>query len=128
MKRMVCVLVVMGLVAFLGCAKQTPEDAAKGIVDKLIATKHPGFVLDTSDLEYKVVEEGDNFARVAVSGEIEVKGEIALVKEGNRWVIGGKPEVPPKAEATPAKAETPSAQTVPAVTKTAEESGKSAGH
>lgn len=121
MRRMVCVLVVMGLVAFLGCAKQAPEDAAKDIVEKLIATKHQGFVLDTSDLDYKVVEQGDDFARVAVSGEIDVKGEIALVKEGNRWVVGGKPEVPAKAEA-------PAAKSVPAVTKTGEQSGESTSH
>jgi hypothetical protein len=111
----------MGLVAFLGCAKQAPEDAAKDIVEKLIATKHQGFVLDTSDLEYKVVEQGDDFARVAVSGEIEVKGEIALVKEGNRWVIGGMPEAPAKAEA-------PSTKSVPAVTRTDEKAGESKGH
>jgi hypothetical protein len=127
MKRIVCVLVVMGLAAFLGCAKQAPEDAAKDIVEKLIATKHQGFVLDTSDLDYKVVEEGDDFARVAVSGEIEVKGEIALVKEGNRWVLGGKPAAPAKTSA-PAKTAAPAAQTVPAVTTTTESSGKASGH
>ncbi|MGD8368864.1 MAG: hypothetical protein PVG78_14595 [Desulfobacterales bacterium] len=121
MKRVICVLVVMSLAAFLGCAKQAPEDAAKAIVEKLIATKHQGFVLDTSDLEYKVVEQGEDFARVSVSGEIEVKGEIALVKEGNRWIVGGKPAVPEKAAA-------PSAQTVPAVTKTAETGKQPTGH
>ena len=121
MKRMMCVLVVLGLAAFLGCAKQAPEDAAKEMVEKLIATKHPGFVLDTSDLNYEVVEQADDFARVLVSGEIEVKGEVTLVREGKKWVVGGKPAVP-------AKASEPKSQTVPAVTKTTAQGKTSAGH
>ena len=99
MKRILCILAAVGLATMIGCAKQAPEDAAKAIVEKQIATKHQGFIFDTSDLDYDVVEEGEDFARVVVSGEIDVSGEIALVKKGGKWVIGGRPAPTPRAEA-----------------------------
>ncbi|MCF8081098.1 MAG: hypothetical protein K9K88_17615 [Desulfobacterales bacterium] len=111
MKKIVCTLAALALLAMVGCAKGTPEDAAKEIVEKQIATKHKGFILDTSDLEYRVIEDGKDFARVVVTGEIEVKGEIGLVKEGGRWVIAAKP-APAQMKQAPAaeKALQPQAQ------------------
>lgn len=118
MKKIFTVLTVLALVTAVGCAKQAPEEAAKEIVAKQIATKHKGFILDTSDLEYKVIEEGKDFARVVVSGEIEVKGEIGLVKEGGRWVMGAKPapakmQQAPAAEMTKTESHTPAGAEAP---------------
>ena len=113
-------MMAIGLVAAVGCAKQEPEDAAKALVEKQIATKHQGFIFDTSDLDYDVVEEGEDFARVVVSGEIEVTGEIALIKKGKKWVVGQLPAPVDKPEA-------PSGS-VPAVIQTSEESAPAKGH
>ena len=118
MKRIACILTAFTLVAMVGCTKGTPEDAAKEIVEKQIATKHKGFILDTSDLEYKVIEEGEDFARVVVAGEIEVKGEIGLVKKGGKWVLATKPSPAktgqaPAAEKTPAEAQAPGGTETP---------------
>ncbi len=123
MKRIICVLAITGLFTFIGCAKQAPEDAARQIVEKQIATKHQGFILDPSDLDYKVVEEGDDFARVVVSGEIKVKGEIALVRKGDKWVIAPKPGAVQK-KSEPAK--TGKAPAAP--TRTAEKPEAAKGH
>lgn len=117
MKRIVYILTALALVAAVGCAKQAPEEAAKEIVEKQIATKHKGFILDTSDLEYKVIEEGEDFARVVVSGEIEVKGEIGLVNEGGKWVIGAKP-APAKMRQAPAAEKLPAEPQAPGSTET----------
>jgi hypothetical protein len=120
MKKIFCILMALGVVAAVGCAKQEPEDAAKTLVEKQIATKHQGFVFDTSDLDYEVVEEGDDFARVIVSGEIEVKGEIALVKKGQEWVPGQPPAPAEKSKA-------PADRSVPAVVQTSEKSASAEG-
>ena len=118
MKRIACILTAFTLVTMVGCAKGTPEDAAKEIVEKQIATKHKGFILDTSDLEYKVIEQGEDFARVVVAGEIEVKGEVGLVKEGGKWVLAANPSPAktgqaPAAEKTPAEAQAPGGTETP---------------
>jgi len=117
MKRIACILTAFTLVAMVGCAKGAPEDAAREIVEKQIATKHKGFILDTSDLEYKVIEEGKDFARVVVAGEIEVKGEIGLVKEGGKWVLATKPITSKKGQA-PAGEKLPAQPQTPASTET----------
>ena len=118
MKKIACILVAVALTAMVGCAKSTPEDAAKEIVEKQIATKHKGFILDTSDLKYQVIEEGKDFARVVVTGEIEVKGEIGLVKEGGKWVLAAKPapakmKQAPAAEKTKTEAQAPASAEAP---------------
>jgi len=105
MKRIISVLVAVCIAAVVGCAKQTPEDAAKAAVEKQIAAKHQGFIFDTSDLEYEVVKEGEDFARVMVSGEIEVTGEVYLVKKGGKWVLGAKPAPALQSEAPAVKSE-----------------------
>jgi hypothetical protein len=121
MKKIFCIMIAMGVVAAVGCAKQEPEDAAKALVEKQIAAKHQGFVFDTSDLDYEVVEEGDDFARVIVSGEIEVKGEIALVREGKKWVPGQPP-------ASAEKSKAPTHGSVPAVVQTSGKGAPAEGH
>ena len=118
MKKIACIFGALAVIAMVGCAKGTPEDAARDIVEKQIATKHKGFILDTSDLEYRVIEEGEDFARVVVAGEIEVKGEVGLVKERGKWVLAAQPapakmrQAPP-AEKTPPEAHPPASTEAP---------------
>ena len=89
MKRIVCVLVVLGLAMLAGCQPSKPVDAAKSIMDKQI-TGHKGFDFDTSKLSYKLIEQQGDTAKVAVSGAVQVEAEILLKKEGGKWVLAGK--------------------------------------
>lgn len=87
MKKILCLLAVVAMVMTVGCAEKKPEDAAKKLVDQLIAKTHKGFELDTSGLNYKVLEQTGDSAKVAVTGDIAVKGEVSLVKRAGRWVL-----------------------------------------
>lgn len=100
MKKIICLFASVALLGIVGCAKKAPEDAAKRYMKEMIA-KHQGFDLDTSKLNYKVVEETKDTAKIEISGTIEVKGEMALVKRGGEWILepAGK-----TAEKTPAPA------------------------
>ena len=51
---------------------------------------HKGLNLDTSNLSYELIEEDGDSAKVAVSGEVQVKGEFSLKKEDGKWVIAAK--------------------------------------
>ena len=60
MRKAIICLAVAGLILFVGCAEQKPEDAARKIVDQQVKIHHKGIELDTSKVVYKVVEqEGD---------------------------------------------------------------------
>lgn len=117
MRRFLCVLMALGLVVSFGCAKKEPPDAAKAYVEEQIA-KHKGFQLDTSKLKYQVVEQTADSAKVSVTGTIEVKSVLPLVKKGNEWVVAEKAEVPkPKASVPPPamkQAQAPAAAAKPA--------------
>ena len=99
MKRIICVLVVLGLAMLAGCQPSKPVDAAKSIMDKQI-TGHKGFDFDTSKLSYKLIEQQGDTAKVAVSGAVQVDAEILLKKEGGKWVLAGKGAGSTKAMAT----------------------------
>lgn len=86
MKKILCLLASVALLGIIGCAKKAPEDAAKRYVKEMIA-KHQGFDMDTSKLNYKVVEETKDSAKIEISGAIEVKAEMALVKRGGEWIL-----------------------------------------
>ncbi|SHF62634.1 hypothetical protein SAMN02745206_02366 [Desulfacinum infernum DSM 9756] len=102
MKRILCVLMAVGMVTALGCAKKGPEEAAKNFLEKQIVAKHKGITMDASKLSYKVVEQGEDTAVVAVTGTIEVDAQIPLVKKGGSWVVGQKEAAQEKAGAAPA--------------------------
>jgi hypothetical protein len=104
MKRFLCVLMAVGLVAAAGCAKKGPEEAAKSFLEKQIVSKHKGIRMDASKLSYKVVEQGEDTAVVAVTGTIEVDAQIPLVKKGGSWVVGQKEAAQEKAGAAHAPA------------------------
>mgnify|MGYP000035347453 CR=1 FL=1 len=86
MKRLMCLILVIGLAAMFGCAQEQPEEAAKKIFEQQVAG-HEGLELDTSGLAYIIVEQEDDTALVEVSGNMAVKAEIPLVKKGGQWVM-----------------------------------------
>jgi len=102
-----------GLLVSFGCAKKEPPEAAKAYVEEQIA-KHKGFQLDTSKLKYEVVEQTADSAKVSVSGPIEMKTVLPMVKKGNEWVVAEKAETakpkatlpPPTVQGAKAPAET----------------------
>ncbi len=87
MRKVICVLVAVGLLLTLGCAEQKPEEAARKIVDTQVKIHHEGFELDTSKVVYKVVAQDDNKAKVKVTGDIAVQAVIPLVMQDGEWVL-----------------------------------------
>lgn len=105
MQRIALFFFIVGLVLFSGCAQESAEEAAKHFVDEQIA-KHEGFELDTTKLTYEVVEQDAGMARVIVSGDIAVKGEIPMANEGGKWVVAAEsPQVQGKEKAASGKKE-----------------------
>lgn len=101
MRRLLCVFMALGLVVSFGCAKKEPPDAAKAYVQEQLA-KHKGFQLDGSKLKYEVVEQTADSAKVSVTGTIDVKTVLPLVKKGNAWVVEEKTApAKPKASVPP---------------------------
>ena len=96
MKKILCLLGVVALTWIGGCAKQTPEDAAKSYVRQMVE-KHKGIELNTSKLKYQVVKQDNDTAVVEVSGPVEVKAAMSMVKQGNKWVLVEKEEAAKKA-------------------------------
>ena len=86
MKRMLCLVMVVGMVAMFGCAQEKPEAAAKKIFEQQVAG-HEGLELDTSGLDYDLIEQVEDKALVEVSGLMPVKATIPLVKKQGKWVL-----------------------------------------
>ena len=86
MKRILCVILVLGVAVIFGCAQEKPEAAAKKIFEQQVAG-HEGIELDSSGLVYTLVEQGDNSALVEVSGNMAVKAAIPLVEKKGQWVL-----------------------------------------
>lgn len=99
MKKVLCLLAIIGLLAAVGCGPKAPEDAAKQFIDQQIL-KHKGMQLDTSKLNYKVIEKDSNSAVVAVSGQITMKAEVPLVKKAGMWIVGHQEAAPKMAAKT----------------------------
>jgi hypothetical protein len=111
MRKGIIYLMGAGLILFVGCAEQKPEDAARKFVDQQVKIHHKGFELDTAKVVYKVVEQDGDKAKVEVSGDIAVQAVIPLVMQDGEWVL----DMPPgKASAQKAPAmppgQTPQAQ------------------
>lgn len=87
MRKAIICLAVAGLILFVGCAEQKPEDAARKIVDQQVKIHHKGIELDTSKVVYKVVEQEGDKAKVEVSGDIAVQAVIPLVMQDGKWVL-----------------------------------------
>jgi hypothetical protein len=106
MKKVLCFIVATGLLASVGCQPTKPEDVAKAYMNQQISA-HQGVDLDTSGLEYQVVEESADTAKVLVSGDIAVTAELNLVKIGGKWSLSekapesGEPEEPAETSSEP---------------------------
>jgi len=72
-----------------GCAKPTPQDAAKDYVNQQFRFDS-GVKIDTTKLEYNFIKEEDDNATIKVSGSIYYSEIIYLVKVGDKWEIKGK--------------------------------------
>jgi protein-disulfide isomerase len=88
MKKVLCLIVATGLLAVIGCQQSKPENVAKAYMNQQISA-HQGLDLDTSGLKYEVAEETADTAKVLISGDIEVKAELNLVKTGGKWTVSG---------------------------------------
>ena len=86
MKKIICLILVLGVAVIFGCAQEKPEAAAKKIFEQQVAG-HEGIELDTSGLIYTLTEKGDNRALVEVSGNMAVKAAIPLVEKKGQWVL-----------------------------------------
>lgn len=86
MKKIICLILVLGVAVMFGCAQEKPEAAAKKIFEQQVAG-HEGMELDTSGLVYTIVEQGDSSALVEVSGNMAVKAAIPLVEKKGQWVL-----------------------------------------
>lgn len=98
MKRILCVILVLGMMVMFGCAQEAPEAAAKKIFEQQVAG-HQGLELDTSGLAYHVVEQGEDNVVVEISGDMAVKAALPLEKKNGQWVLnipteGGLEEKP----------------------------------
>lgn len=94
MKRLLCVILVLGMMVMFGCAQEAPEAAAKKIFEQQVAG-HQGLELDTSGLAYHVVEQGEDNVLVEISGDMAVKASLPLVNKGGQWVLAvpnGEPD------------------------------------
>jgi hypothetical protein len=132
MKHAICWVMVLGLMAVMGCQSKKPEDVAREFMDRQI-TAHEGFELDTSKLDYDVIEEGSDTAKVAVSGEIAVEGEIPLVKTDGKWVVAEKGAAPQTVEqqttgSEPAAEESPASEPAKKTATTAETTAPKESH
>ena len=95
MQKIMSLIMMTGFMMLLGCQQQKPVDVARDFMNRQISA-HQGFELDTSQVTYKLVEESGESAKVAVSGEIRIKGEVVLKKVGTQWKIADRETLPEK--------------------------------
>ena len=86
MKPICALLLAASMLLFFGCAQEKPEAAAQKIFEEQVAG-HEGLQLDTSGLDYNLVEQEEDKALVEVSGLMPVKATIPLVKKQGKWVL-----------------------------------------
>ena len=89
MKKIWCCIMLAAALMIFGCAKPTPQDAAKDYVNQQFRLD-PGVTLDTTKLEYNVIKEEKDNATIKVSGSIHYAEIIYLVKVGDKWEVKGK--------------------------------------
>lgn len=98
MKKITCLILVLGVAVMFGCAQEEPEAAAKKIFEQQVAG-HQGLELDTSGLVYNIVEQGEDNVLVEISGDMAVKASLPLVKKGGQWVLAIPADETPEKEA-----------------------------
>ena len=88
MKKITCLILVLGVAVMFGCAQEEPEAAAKKIFEQQVAG-HEGLELDTSGLVYTVVDKDEENVRVEISGDMAVSATLPLVKKNGKWLLVG---------------------------------------
>jgi len=91
MKPICALLLAASILLFFGCAQEKPEAAAKKIFEQQVAG-HEGLQLDTSGLDYELVEQDGDRALVEVTGLMPVKAKVPLVKKQGKWVMAAPAE------------------------------------
>jgi len=91
MKKITLLLLCGSLLVSFGCAQEKPEAAAKKIFEQQVAG-HAGLQMDTSGLDYAIIEQSEDRAVVQVSGLMPVKATLPLVKKQGKWVLGAPAE------------------------------------
>ena len=86
MKKITCLILVLGVAVMFGCAQEEPEAAAKKIFEQQVAG-HEGLELDTSGLVYTVVDKDEGNVRVEISGDMAVSATLPLVKKNGKWLL-----------------------------------------
>ena len=87
MKKIIYLGMILSVLMVFGCGKDSAEDVAKDYVKKQFTLDNGGKI-DTSNLTYTVTEdkEGNN-ATVKVSGTMNYKEQLHLIKENGKWII-----------------------------------------
>lgn len=89
MKKLLCVICCIGAFALTGCSSDdTPEAFGKKYIEKKFANIN----CDLLDLDYTIEADGEDAATVVIEGKIKYKEEVYLVRKGDAWVVGKKPE------------------------------------
>ena len=86
MKKLFYWILALSLLLVFGCAQEKPEAAAKKIFEKQVAS-HEGIQLDTSGLDYDLVQQDGDRALVEVTGLMPVKATLPLVKNQGKWIL-----------------------------------------
>jgi hypothetical protein len=94
MKKIIYLGIIFSVLILFACGKTGVEDVAKDYVKKQFAFDK-NVRIDTSKLKYTVAKKEGNSATVKVSGTIDFDGQLFLVKQGKKWTIGKKENLPP---------------------------------
>jgi hypothetical protein len=93
MKKVIYLGIILSVLMLFACGKTGVEDVAKEYVKKQCAFDK-NVRIDTSKLKYKVTKKEGNSTIVKVSGTINIDGQLYLVKQGKKWTIGKKENLP----------------------------------
>ncbi len=89
MKKILLVFGCIGILttfSIIGCGGDkatSPEDFSK----TYIAEKFKDGTCDLGDLDYKIIQDGEDTATIEIEGEIEYKEVISLIKQDGKWVL-----------------------------------------
>jgi len=85
MKKLLVLFCSAGVLLMVGCGsdKVTPEDVGKKYMEK----RFSGAEANLTELNYTVVDAGDDMATVEIEGSITYKEQIFLKKKGGKWVV-----------------------------------------
>jgi hypothetical protein len=87
MKKIIYLGMILSVLFFCGCGKDSAEDVVKDYVKNQFTLDTAGKI-DTSNLTYTVTEDKEsNTATVKVFGTLNYEEQIHLIKENGKWKI-----------------------------------------